>query len=81
MVSPNNILKEFYEETEKDNLDQIRYLQSDIGEMNCLREQYSGDWEVVELCRSIIFENAHLIESLRKEIELARTASKGFKKL
>ena len=57
-------------------LDQIHYLQEDIGELNCLREAFSEDWEIVELTRAIIHEETRLIQFLQMEVESARTARK-----
>ena len=71
MVIPS-LLTEFYEENEAQAMDKIRYLQTDIGEMQKLREENSDDWEIGELTRHIIFLEAQTIEGLKKEIENAR---------
>ena len=67
-----SLLTEFYEENEAQAMDKIRYLQTDIGEMQKLREENSDDWEIGELTRHIIFLEAQTIEGLKKEIENAR---------
>jgi hypothetical protein len=80
MVSPNT-LAAFYEEIEKDNLASIRYLQKDMGEMNRIREEFSEDWEIQELTRMIIFEEAKIIEELTEEIRHARQSKKRLGKI
>ena len=77
MVRPS-LLAEFYREVEEDALEWIRYLQIDCGEMARVREEFPDDWEIEELTRSIIFDNAQIIEMLRKEVEHARAARKEF---
>lgn len=79
MVS--NTLAAFYEEIEKDNLVTIRHLQKDMGEMNRVREDFSEDWEIQELTRVIIFEEARIIEQLMEEIRHARQAKKRLGKV
>jgi hypothetical protein len=59
-------------------LDQIVYYQRNIGELNAIREEYPEDWEIQELSRAIIHDEAQIIDLLRKEIENAR---KSLKKL
>jgi hypothetical protein len=80
MVSPS-LLDDYYKEVEEDNLEWIRRLQFDCGEMARIREEFQGDWEIEELTRSIIFDNTQTIETLRKEIEHARAARKEFARI
>ncbi len=80
MVSPDT-LAAFYEEIEKDNLAAIRDLQRDMGEMNRIREEFSEDWEIQELTRVIIFEEARIIEELTEEIRHARQERKRLGKV
>src|SRR5512137_288416 len=80
MVKPP-LLDEFYREVEEENLKWMRYLQVDCGEMARIREEFPDDWEIEELTRSIIFDNAQLIEILGKEVENAKTARKEFTQL
>jgi hypothetical protein len=75
MVTPN-LLKEFYEDSEKQALETIRYLQRDMGRLATIREENPDDWEVEELTRHIIFEEIQSIEALREEVEHARAARK-----
>ena len=80
MVSPNTLVA-FYEEIERDNLAAIRDLQKEMGEMNRIREDFSEDWEIQELTRVIIFEEARIIEQLTEEIRNARQAKKRLGKV
>ena len=80
MVSPDPIAA-FYEEIEKDNLATIRGLQKDMGEMNRIREDFSEDWEIQELTRVIIFDEARIIGELTEEIRHAREAKKRLGKI
>lgn len=61
---------------EKECLAQIAFHQKSIGEMNALREQFTDDWKIQELCRETIFEQAQLIEMFTREVEVAREARK-----
>jgi hypothetical protein len=80
MVKPSH-LDEFYREVEEDNLKWMRYLQLDCGEMARIREEFPDDWEIEELTRSIIFDNVHLIEILRQEVEHAKATRKEFARI
>ena len=80
MVSPDT-LAAFYEEIERDYLAAIRDLQKDMGEMNRIREDFSEDWEIQELTRVIIFDEARIIEELTEEIRHAREAKKRLGKI
>ena len=76
-----SIAEEFYREIEEDNRQRMRLLDLDCGEMARIREEFPDDWEIEELTRSIIFDNAQLIELLRKEIERAKAARKQFARI
>lgn len=80
MVKPS-LLDEFYKEVEEDNLKWMHYLQLDCGEMARIREEFPDDWEIEELTRSIIFDNAHLIHILGKEVEHAKAVRKKFARI
>jgi hypothetical protein len=80
VVTPD-LLTEFYRERVDNALAHIRYLALDTGEMSRIREMFRDDWEIEELTRAIIFDEAQIIESLRKEIEHARTARKELKRV
>jgi len=78
MVEIPNLTKGFYKERIENNLQELRSLQKNIGEMNKLREENSLDWEIEEMTRKIIFDENQLIESLKKEIENDREDLKKF---
>ena len=73
MVIPN-LTKEFYQESEAQALQDIRYLQADMGMMASIREAHPDDWEIEELTRAIIFDEAQIINSMKGEAERARAA-------
>ena len=75
MVIPS-LLNEFYEEKEEQALKDIHLLQSSIAETARVREMFPDDWEIQELCRSIIFQGNQNIKSFMEEIERAREARK-----
>lgn len=63
------ILKELYEDWIWEDLDYIRFVHSENKVFQRIREANQGDWETVELCREILFDNAKLIDSLKEGIE------------
>lgn len=79
MVRPS-LLAEFYRESIEDNLSQIQYLSRNIGEMNRIRETNCDDWEMIEICRHIIFLEGQILEDLRKEVEHDRREIAKIKK-
>ena len=80
MVIPS-LIDEFYREAEVLALESIHSFQESIGLMAEIREQKHDDWEIEELTRAIMFDEAQKIESLREEIELARTARKKLERV
>jgi hypothetical protein len=64
-----NILKEYYEASIEDGLDYIKFLNSENKVFQELRENHQDNWEVVELCRETLFDNAKLIKFLTGRIE------------
>ena len=75
MVIPS-LIKEFYREAEVRALETIRSCQESIGLMAEIREQNQNDWEIQELTRGIMFDEAQIIESMREEVERATAARK-----
>jgi hypothetical protein len=71
MVNPEfkPILKEFYEESIKDDLEYIRFIGEESKVLQRIRESYQDNWKIVELCREILFENAKFARKLREGIE------------
>jgi hypothetical protein len=73
MQGPNSLLT-YYECIEKDNLAAIVYFQKDIARVGQLREDLSEDWEIEELTRSIMHDEAQIIQNLAEEVADAREA-------
>jgi len=69
MVEIPNLAKDFYQERIEDDLSFMRYLQTDAGKMQEIREANPEDWEIQELTRAIIFEEVQTIEKLKEGIE------------
>ncbi len=67
-----DILEELSLETEAWAQENIRACQVSIALMAEIREKYQDDWEIEELTRAIMFDEAQLIKSLQKEVEVAR---------
>lgn len=65
-------LRELYEDWIREDLDYIKFLNSVNKTFQELRENHQGNWEVVELCREALFDNAKLINLLKERIEDAR---------
>jgi hypothetical protein len=80
MVIPSPI-NEFYPDTEVWALKIIRACQESIALMEEVREQNPGDWEIEELTRAIMFDEAQMIKSLRMEAESARAACQKLKRV
>jgi hypothetical protein len=72
---------EFYQELEEWAVDSIRASQGSIALMAEIREKFVNDWEIEELTRAIIFEQAQITRAMGGEAEYARAAGKGLKKL
>jgi hypothetical protein len=72
MVEIPNLAKDFYQEKIKDDLKFMRYLQTDVGRMQEIREANPDDWEIQELTRAIMFDEAQTIEGLKRQIEHGR---------
>lgn len=70
MVSDTEIAADW----ERICMEEMGYLQRNIGELNKIREDFREDWEIEELTRAIIHDQAKIIELLREEIEGATEA-------
>ncbi|MGA2956106.1 MAG: hypothetical protein ABSF48_10330 [Thermodesulfobacteriota bacterium] len=73
MVTPS-LKDQFYQELEAWALEQIRAGQESISLMAEVRERCAADWEIEELTRAIIFDEAQIMESMKGEAERARAA-------
>jgi hypothetical protein len=69
-------LKEYYEEGIAERLDYIQVASSETKLFQEIREKHHDNWEIVEMCREILFENVKLINRLQEGIENDRTEIK-----
>jgi hypothetical protein len=69
-----NIGADILKETEAWALGQIRAAQESMAVMLEVRELSAVDWEIEELCRSIVFYELQHIEWMKGEAERARAA-------
>ena len=72
----HNFLLEYYRESVRDRLDYIRVVNVESGFYQELREKHHDNWETVELCREILWENVRLIDRLQEGIGNDRTEIK-----
>ena len=81
MVDPEfkPILKELYEESIQDGLEYISFVGEENKVFQRIREKNQEDWQIVELCREILFENARSATRLRENIENERRKIKELK--
>ncbi len=75
MVAPD-VLKEFYEYSIAERLDHIRFIGSENKVFQGIREQNQDNWQIVELCREILFENVKSVEYYMEGIENDRAEIK-----
>jgi len=66
-------LKEFYEESIEERLDYIRFINSENKVFQEIRENHPQDWEIVELCRELIFNNIRAVNYYLRGIENDRS--------
>ena len=69
-------LKEYYEESINEKLGYIKSVNSENKLFQEIREKHHDNWEIVEMCREILFENVKLINRLQEGIENDRTEIK-----
>lgn len=72
----DSFLKDLYEEWVREDLDYIKFLNSENKIFQRTREKHQDNWEIVELCREALFDNAKLIKFLMGRIEDVRTRVK-----
>ena len=80
MVTPS-LLEELNRESEAQALADIRFLQGSVAETARIREMFPDDWEIQELCRSIIFDANQNIQAFMKEVERVREARKELSRI
>ena len=64
-----DFMKDFYEYSIAERLDHIRFIGSENKILQGIRETKQDSWQIVELCREILFENVKAVEYYRKGIE------------
>ena len=62
-------LKELYESFIEEHLDWIKLKNNENKVLQRIREKNQSNWKIVESCREIMFENARMIDILRRDIE------------
>jgi hypothetical protein len=72
----NNPLKEYYEWSIKNYLEDIRFKSEENKIFQRIRENHGGNWKIVELCRELMFDNVKFSQYLMKGIENDRRAIK-----
>ncbi len=72
----SDVLKDFYEYSIAERLDHILFISSENKVFQGIREQNQDNWQIVELCREIIFENVKAIEYYMEGIENDRNEIK-----
>ncbi len=77
--------KELYDAIRDDEMANIRYLQTDIMALGCLKEQAKqfcpDDWEMEEILSFLIHEESELIISSKETWRNAKTTSDRLEKL
>jgi len=59
-----------------DDLEYIKFINSENKVLQRIREKYQGNWEIVELCREALFENSKQISFLEERIANVTGTSK-----
>jgi hypothetical protein len=70
------ILKEYYEWSIKNYLEDIRFKGEENKVFQRIRENHANNWKIVELCRELLFDNAKFSKYLMERIEDDRRAIK-----
>jgi hypothetical protein len=71
-----SVLKELYEDWIYEDLDHIKFIHTENKVFQRIREKHQDEWETVDLCREILFENVKLIDFLKEGIENDRQSIK-----
>jgi hypothetical protein len=71
-----SVLKELYDDWIYEDMDHIKFIHTENKVFQRIRENNQDDWEMVELCREILFENEKLVDFLKKGIEDDRESIK-----
>ena len=71
-----NFLKEYYSGEIYSLKDSIKFCEDEIATLNRIRENYTHNLKIVELCREIIFYDAKNIKEESNEIDSLRKSIK-----
>jgi hypothetical protein len=74
VADPDGFLRSYYQGSIKDDLEGIQFYQRELSEFTRIRETHQEDWQIVELCREILWEITRQIKYLHERIEDARRA-------
>ncbi len=71
-LQKRDVIKEIYEEIERDNLDTLRFLAEDIGVMNKIRETFRDNQDIQDYMTYFIIMDHEQMQMLTEEIERDR---------
>lgn len=77
---PSELMARFYDSIAEENLEWIKIKNQANKVYQSIKEKYSDRWEIVELCREALWDNARAILDLTHEIEYARKEAKRYRK-
>lgn len=76
-----DIIAETYEAIEADNLDTIRFLQTDVALWQRIKEQFADHPTIPQYARFFIDYESHEINEIRRQIEIDRETASEFKRI
>ena len=71
-----SIFKKLMESWIDDDLEYLQFIKKENKTFHRIREKFSSNWEIVELCREAIFDNDKLSKSLVERIKHVESKSK-----
>lgn len=72
----NSSLKDLYEDFIEEDKDSIKSINVENKVLQRIRETFQGNWEIVELCREILFYNAKQVNFFKERIDETRAKIK-----
>lgn len=76
---PRDLIAETYQAIEEDNLDEIRFLQTDVALWMKIKEQFADHPTIPQYARYFISLESFQIEEVRRQIENDRQTANEFK--
>lgn len=73
---PKFLLRQLCERSIQDCHDYIRFAMEESKVLQRIREAYPDNWQIVEACREVLFDNAREIQCCYEQIELERAKIK-----